>query len=197
MHTKLLKLRTLQAKWHSSVLFGARGGALRDTSGKIICIAPRKYVANIILTEPPCRASQHPVKQQGRLWNKSRFYSYKRKKKKKREEGRPALHKSPSLRSERRRSPWNTRTLILGKRMKGRRRWYRREEKTGKGQGKLDRRFKMFITIAARHQLLSVRQRTAAQIRAWLPLTKPPYLTCPPVPLTRPSSRRRPPWLHL
>lgn len=71
------------------------------------------------------------------------------------------------------------------------------EEKKEKGQGKLDRRFKMFITITACHQLLSVRQRTATQIQAWLPLTKPPYLTCPPVPLTRPSSTRRLLWLHL
>ena len=66
------------------------------------------------------------------------------------------------------------------------------EDKKEKGQGEPDQRFKMFITITACHQLLSVRQRTATQIQAWLPLTKPPYLTCPPVPLTRPSSTRRP-----
>lgn len=53
---------------------------------------------------------------------------------------------------------------------------------------KVDPRFKMFITITACHQLLSVLQQTATQILLWLPLTKPPYLTCPPVPLTRPSS---------
>lgn len=53
---------------------------------------------------------------------------------------------------------------------------------------KLDQRFKMFIPITACHQLLSVRQQTATQIQGWLPLTKPPYLTCPPVLLTRPSS---------